>query len=101
MTYATKITNIKAIEYIQNRINFDASNLHGYLISSSPDCFSPATGRLPSDVVSQLQLDEPDYIVYSYGTPIAWHGKFGWSLPAIKYSQTTSRHQSIVRSAIA
>lgn len=101
MTTSIKVSNRKATEYIQNQINFDASNLHGYVISFAPNCFTPATGRLSSDLVLQLQLDEPDYIVYSYGTPIAWHGKFGWSLPAIKYSQTTSRHQSIVRSAIA
>ena len=101
MTYSTVISNRKSTEYIQNRINFTASNFKGFNLSSTPDCFRPATGRLQSDLVLQLQQDEPDYIIYSYGTPIAWHGKFGWSLPAIKYSQTTSRHQSIVRGAIA
>lgn len=98
---ATVIANNKATEYIQNRINFKASNLSGFNLPFDKECFRIATGRLPSDVVSQLELDEPTYVVYSYGTPIAWHGKFGWYLPAIKYSQTTSRHQSIVRSAIA
>lgn len=97
----TQIPNNKATEYIQNRINFDASNFKGFNLSLTPECFQPVTGRLSSDLVLQLELDKPDYIIYSYGTPIAWHGAFGWSLPAIKYSQTTSRHQSIVRSAIA
>lgn len=98
---ATAIANNKSAEYIQNRINFTASNFKGFNLSTTPDCFRPATGRLQSDLVVQLQQDEPDYIIYSYGTPIAWHGKFGWHLPAIKYSQITSRHQSLVRGAIA
>ena len=99
MTYSTVTTNKKASEYIQHRINFTASNFSGFITTSQQTKY--ATGRLPSDVVLQLQLDEIDYVIYSYGTPIAWHGKFGWSVPAIKYSSTTSRHQSIVRSAIA
>jgi hypothetical protein len=98
---ATAIANNKATEYIQNRINFKASNLSGFNLPYDKECFQIATGRLCSEVVAQLELDEPNYVVYSYGTPIAWHGKFGWHLPAIKYSQTTSRHQSIVRGAIA
>jgi hypothetical protein len=99
MYYSTVVTNKKAPEYIQNRINFTASNFSGFLGTFQHAKY--ATGRLPSDVVLQMELDEPDYIIYSYGTPIAWHGKFGWSVPAIKYSSTTSRHQSIVRGALA
>jgi hypothetical protein len=98
---ATAIANTKATEYIQNRINFEASNFKGFNLSLAPNCFQISFGRLPSDIVATFAQQEVDYIVYSYGTPIAWHGKFGWHLPAIKYSQTTSRHQSIVRSAIA
>ena len=102
MTYATKITNAKTTEYIQNRINFEASNFRGYNYSLGITDYSViATGRLNSDLVALLHKDEPLYIVYSYGTPIAWYGRYGWHLPAVRYSSTTSRHQSIVRSAIA
>lgn len=47
-----------------------------------------------------------DYFVYSYGTPIAWHLKtptesgVQWVLVLDKFSQTTSKHQSAVRSAL-
>jgi len=97
----TAIANHKATEYIHNRINFKASNLYGYNLPLSKDCFQIATGRLNSDLVALLHKDEPLYIVYSYGTPIAWYGRYGWHTPAVRYSSTTSRHQSIVRKAIA
>jgi hypothetical protein len=98
---ATAISNHKSTEYIQNRMNFEASNFKGFNLGFAPNCFQISFGRLPSDIVATFAREEPDYIIYSYGTPIAWHGKFGWTLPAIKYSSTTSRHQSIVRGAIA
>lgn len=33
------------------------------------------------------------YAVYSYATPIAWHSNGQWTIPPVKYSVTTSRHQ--------
>lgn len=48
-------------------------------------------GRLPGEYHESCR--EADYIVYSYGTPIAWHGPDGWTFPDEKYSVTTSRHQ--------
>lgn len=54
-----------------------------------------------------------DYVVWSYATPIAWHvkpfdqshkeyldGRPHWIFPTVKYSTTTSRHQSIVSDAL-
>jgi hypothetical protein len=38
-----------------------------------------------------------DYIVWSYGTPIAWHHAGGWAMPDARYSRTTSCHQGQVR----
>lgn len=35
------------------------------------------------------------YIVWSYGTPIAWHDGERWTRPDVKYSVTTSRHQGL------
>lgn len=42
-----------------------------------------------------------DYVVYSYLTPIAWHMPNGqWVMPDVRYSVTTSKHQSKIRTAI-
>jgi hypothetical protein len=54
-----------------------------------------------------------DYVVWSYATPIAWHvkafdkshkeyldGRDHWIAPKVKYSTTTSRHQSMVDDAL-
>ena len=62
-----------------------------------------STGRLPREYVNEIHgSDGVDYVVWSYGTPIAWHDTIkGWTVPAVKYSATTSRHQSIVRYALA
>ena len=62
-------------------------------------------GRLPGDHVSHLMCDlltgHVVYIVYSYGTPIAWHTvDTGWTVPDVRYSATTSRHQGEVRRAV-
>jgi hypothetical protein len=46
--------------------------------------------------------DRITYVVRSYYTPIAWFTTDrGWIVPADKYSVTTSRHQGIVRRAVA
>jgi hypothetical protein len=40
----------------------------------------------------------PDfYMVRSYSTPIAWYANGEWTKPPVKYSSTTSRHQSSLR----
>ena len=50
-------------------------------------------GRLPRNWAETFYGDAPDYVVYSYATPIAWHGARGWTVPPVKYSLTTTRHQ--------
>lgn len=37
-----------------------------------------------------------DYYIYSYATPIAWFVNGKWFTPRVKYSRTTTNHQSIV-----
>lgn len=70
-------------------------------------------GRL--DDKYRESVKQADYVVYSYSTPIAWHinpysdtpptsddeypGGY-WVMPDDTYSPTTSRHQSIVRTAL-
>lgn len=58
-------------------------------------------GVLPEPYRTEF-LDCPsiDYVVYSYNTPIAWHSASGWIVPDVKYSVTTSRHQSKIEVAV-
>jgi hypothetical protein len=93
----TRTSNAKAGNYIANRIGFVGSNFYGVLGYHENQTW----GRLDHIHIAELISQNPDYIVYSYGTPIAWHHAGGWSLPAIKYSVSTSKHQSLVRRAIA
>ena len=65
----------------------------------------PEHGRLPADhstaLMDSVVTGTVDYIVYSYGTPIAWHRTdTGWAVPDVRYSVTTSRHQGVVRLAV-
>lgn len=49
----------------------------------------PGTYELP---------EKPRYVVYSYATPIAWVDSQGFvTIPAVKYSATTSRGQHLCR----
>ena len=72
----------------------------GYTFTGSA---SPAyaTGRLPSQLSPGLRNIETDYTVYSYSTPIAWRSTEGhWEVPNIRYSPTTSNHQTQIRRAL-
>jgi len=42
-----------------------------------------------------------DYVVFSYSTPIAWHGPTGWTVTAARYSVTTSKHIGKIRTAVS
>lgn len=59
----------------------------------------PHWGRLSDAWAVQFNVDRRDvgidYVIFSYGTPIAWHLLNGdWVKPNVKYSPTTSKHQS-------
>lgn len=73
---------------------------HGHFHGEVNESPYPYTGRLDRDLAQILIEDAPDYIVFSYSTPIAWHGKRGWVMPAHKYSVTTSTHQGRIRDAL-
>lgn len=48
------------------------------------------------------RLQDIDYVVHSYATPIGVHSASeGWVIPEDKYSNTTSRHQGILRRGAA
>lgn len=62
------------------------------------------TGRLPEEYANELRQQARDghlkYVLYSYGTPMAWLVGAVWVRPPVKYSVTTSGHQSVFASAI-
>jgi len=81
-------------EHILNRKPFKASNFSG---GSS----STGLGRLPEDEAAKFKEHNPEYVVNSYQTPIAWYSeKAGWHVPSTKYSSSTSKHQNVVRRAV-
>ena len=57
------------------------------------------TGRLDAEHVATLRT--ADFVVFSYGTPIAWRTADGWVCPDERYSVTTSCHQGKLRPALA
>ena len=92
-----RTSNSGAVEYIANRQQFKANSMAG-VYANAGDYIN--TGRLDSDLIARMNSHQPDYVVYSYGTPIAWHHAGGWEIPAVRYSVTTSKHQGIVRRAV-
>ena len=93
----TATSNKNAGDLIAKRIAIRGSNFYGQVTSPDLEEFG-SYGMLPSTHISLLIKDQPSYIVWSYGTPIAWYtANCQWVIPSLKYSQTTSRHQSLVR----
>ena len=82
---------------VQNRLEFKMS------ASLGGSNYRLVVGRLPLEYIQQFDAAglAPDYyVVHSYATPIAWYANGVWTLPDIKYSPTTTRHQNIVRRGI-
>ena len=95
----TRTSNAKAGDLIADRVGFTGNNLYGVVTPYNE--IVRLTGQLPIEFEQQLKLDQPDFVVYSYNTPIAWHSDKGWFIPEVKYSVTTSKHQNYVRRAVA
>ena len=76
---------------VARREPFIGSNLRG-----GPRGIFGSLGLLPLHWRDTFYEDRPDYVVWSYATPIAWHGKRGWIAPQVRYSPTTTRHVSHV-----
>jgi hypothetical protein len=90
-----------AIHFIATRQEFKASALSG--VNANTGGLQGAYGRLDPEEFARFKGVESqvDYVVYSYGTPIAWHSIDGWYVVEQKFSVTTSKHQNYVRRAIA
>ena len=86
-----RIANRDCGNIVARREPFTGSNL-----TAGPRGTVGSFGRLPHYWRDRFCEDQPDYVVWSYATPIAWHGRQGWIVPPLKYSQTTSRHVSYV-----
>jgi len=90
-----QINQRDAEHYISNRQEFTASAMTG-----TRDIMSE--GRLSGADCEKYYEDRRviDFVVYSYHTPIAWHREgLGWYIVGQKFSQTTSKHQNLVRRA--
>jgi hypothetical protein len=84
-----------AAEAIVAREPFQGNNFSG-----GPTGVTLFSGRLNDENAAKMYAEKPNYVVKSYGTPIAWHGDNGWTVPDQKHSVTTSNHQGIVRRAL-
>ena len=101
MTIRTTTRNASAIaRAIRQGEDFTTS---GALRGESRPAFI-GTGRMSDAEAKQLRLVDSlmgiDYVVYSYGTPIAYRASGEWAIPDAKYSVTTSKHQSTIRYAV-
>lgn len=55
----------------------------------------------PFDAEERREMLTATYVVYSYETPIAWRLPSGaWAFNMTRYSATTTKHQTLVHSAI-
>lgn len=100
----TRVRITDAADSIRRRESFVAGDgsLSGrdalYMIGAT-------TGRLPNALRTELRAAfdrhrQALYVVWSYGTPIAWAAPGEpLTVPAVRYSVTTSRHQGIARRA--
>lgn len=88
MRYVSNHTS--ATVFILARREFNGSSMRGR------NNVTGDVGRLPGAWRSVYYnvVNEIDYIVYSFSTPIAWHTKAGlWFIPHVKYSGYSTRHQ--------
>ena len=85
----TRIANRDCAPLVARREPFIGSSMLG-----GPRGTIGGFGMLPLHWRDVFVEDAPDYVVWSYQTPIVWHGRRGWVVPPFKYSPTTLRHLS-------
>lgn len=94
MTTTHKIPLSDVPHAIRNGFAFQA---HGAMRA---DTRVDGRGRLPDEYCDSLYNAESEpgfYVVYSYDTPIAWAANGEWTVPPVKYSPTTTKHQNIAK----
>lgn len=96
-TTSVRVSTSEAHAHIGQRTQFHTSG------SLQGTYFRTECGMLPQHrMASYLRAQDADdfYAVYSYFTPIAWYAHGTWTVPDVRYSVTTSKHQNIVRKAV-
>lgn len=83
--------------FIDEGKEFNHETLKGVKITDPRDI---GQGDMPAEPYKVMLEDEPVAVVFSYRTPIAWRGAYGWVIPDVYYSRTTQNHQSVVRVAV-
>jgi hypothetical protein len=78
---------------------FDIASMRGRVRCGDPYHCGIEFGRLPHE--HRKSAERATYVVYSYGTPIAWVTDGEWVVPDERYSATTSNHQGLVRVGIS
>ena len=90
----TKLSTRDSLAISQKLAKFSDFETHGALSGVNG---RGTLGELPPKYIGQYSF--AIYTIYSYNTPIAWYDN-GWVIPKVKYSVTTSRHQSTIKRAI-
>lgn len=96
-----RVNQKQAVTCISKREPFKAAALTGDWFSSGSGW--PSFGWLPQDarasLTEVLETGADVFVVLSYATPVAWFSDWtgGWEIPEVKYSPTTSKHQTYVR----
>lgn len=99
------ITNSQIPSYVARRAEFTSNSGHAENVTWT---WSQLVGRLPqrwsdkyrSTVDAAREAGDSVYVVFSYNTPVAWFYDGVWTVPAVKYSVTTSKFQGLVRTGI-
>lgn len=75
--------------------------MHGNPVSPDVPVPLPDNCQLPPEWRDALHSAQVDYVVWDYGTPIAWHvlNVAEWIIPEVRYSKTSTRHQNLLRTA--
>lgn len=99
---ARYVSRRDAGEYIANAWEFRGSSMLGKRVTRETVTFGYLPREYSDELAERVQLGAVGYVVYSYGTPIAWRddAREHWVIPDVKYSSTTSRHQNIVKAAV-
>lgn len=90
---------------LQERTPFEGNTMRADYVETARVL---STGYLPAQDCEYLRADQhtahtqgiPFYVVWSYGTPIAWAYGTTVRVPEARYSVTTSKHQGIVRASL-
>jgi hypothetical protein len=74
----------------------------GHKIEGKPtDGYFIVMGLLSGDDLVTYMQQNPDYVVSSYDTPIAWYSQdHGWHVPDTHYSYDMTFHQQLIKTGV-